>query len=221
MHDSPINGNIFFVPLRSNMKLISTDDHVIEHPTVWSDRLPAKYQAAGPQIIEVVPDGAANRNRPAHVWRYEDRLYPQMALNAVAGKDREDFGLEPNRYDEILPGCFDPKARVADMDLDGVQAQLCFPSFPKFAGTVFLAGEDRELARLCVAAYNDFMIDEWCGSAPDRLIPLILVPFWDPVLAAAEIERCAAKGAKAVSFPENPAPLGLPSFHTDHWDPIL
>ena len=203
------------------MKLLSTDDHVIEHPTVWSDRLPAKYRSAGPQIIEVVPEGAADQNRPAHVWRYEDRLYPQMALNAVAGKPREDFGREPNRYDEILPGCYDPKARVVDMDIDGVQAQLCFPSFPKFAGTVFLAGDDRELARLCVAAYNDFMIDEWCAAAPDRLIPLILVPFWDPLLAAAEIERCAAKGAKAISFPENPVPLGLPSFHTDHWDPVL
>jgi predicted TIM-barrel fold metal-dependent hydrolase len=209
------------VPLQPHMKLISTDDHVIEHPTVWSDRLPAKYRAAGPQIVELVPQGAAPESRPAHIWRYEQRLYPQIALNAVAGKEREDFGLEPNRFDEILPGCYDPRARVADMDLDGVQAQLCFPSFPKFAGTVFLAGEDRELARLCVAAYNDFMLDEWCASAPDRLIPLILVPFWDPLLAAAEIERCAAKGAKAVSFPENPAPLGLPSFHTDHWDPIL
>ena len=209
------------MPLQPHMKLISTDDHVIEHPTVWSDRLPAKYREAGPQIVELVPQGAAPESRPAHIWRYEHRLYPQIALNAVAGKEREDFGLEPNRFDEILPGCYDPKARVADMDLDGVQAQLCFPSFPKFAGTVFLGGEDRELARLCVAAYNDFMIDEWCASAPDRLIPLVLVPFWDPALAAAEIERCAAKGAKAVSFPENPAPLGLPSFHTDHWDPIL
>jgi predicted TIM-barrel fold metal-dependent hydrolase len=168
--------------------------------------------------VEAVPDGAPPGTRAAHIWQYEGRMYPQIALNAVAGRDREEFGLEPSRFDEILPGCYDPQARVADMDVDGVQAQLWFP---KFAGTVFLRADDKDLARLCVEAYNDFMIDEWCGYAPERLIPLVLLPLWDPRLAAAEIERCAGKGGRAISFPENPYPLGLPSFHTDHWDPVF
>jgi len=56
------------------------------------------------------------------------------------------------------------------MDIDGVQAALCFPSFPRFAGTVFLQADDKALALLCVQAWNDFMIDEWCAAAPDRLI---------------------------------------------------
>lgn len=203
------------------MKLISTDDHVIEHSKVWEDRLPRTDRYVGPRIVEMVPEGAPDGARPAHIWLFEGRPYPQIALNAVAGRKREEYGLEPNRFDEILPGSYDPKARVADMDTDGVQAQLCFPSFPKFAGTVFLGAEDKRLSGLCVQAYNDFIIDEWCAYAPDRLIPLVLVPLWDPALAAAEIERCAAKGAKAVSFPENTAALGLPSFHTDHWDPVF
>ena len=135
------------------------------------------------------PDGAP----PAHVWQFEGRLYPQIALNAVAGRNRTEFGVEPNRFDEILPGCYDPRARVADMDRDGVEAQLCFPSFPKFAGTVFLQATDRELAQRCVEAYNDFILDEWCAYAPDRLIPLIILPLWDAGLAAKEIERCAAR----------------------------
>ena len=53
------------------------------------------------------------------------------------------------------------------------------------------------------------------------MIPLIILPLWDVRLAAAEVERCAGKGARAISFPENPFPLGLPSFHTDAWDPVL
>jgi predicted TIM-barrel fold metal-dependent hydrolase len=221
LHDSSVYGKVESVPLQDHMQLISTDDHVIEHPRVWSDRLPASVREVGPRIIEVVPEGAPDGTRPAHIWQYEGRLYPQIALNAVAGREREAFGLEPNRFDDILPGCYDPKARVADMDVDGVAAQLCFPSFPKFAGTVFLRADDKVLAGLCVQAYNDFILDEWCGYAPDRLIPLIILPLWDARLAAAEIERCAAKGARAVSFPENPAPLGLPSFHTTEWDPVL
>jgi predicted TIM-barrel fold metal-dependent hydrolase len=221
LHDSSFCDKVYAVPLRDHMKLISTDDHVIEHPKVWEDRLPAAARERGPRIVEVVPDGAPEGAPAAHIWLYEGQLYPQIALNAVAGRPREQFGLEPSRFDEILPGCYDPKARVADMDIDGVAAQLCFPSFPKFAGTVFLRANDKDLARLCVEAYNDFMIDEWCAAAPDRLIPLVILPLWDVHLAAAEIDRCAAKGARAISFPENPAPLGLPSFHTDAWDPVL
>jgi predicted TIM-barrel fold metal-dependent hydrolase len=194
------------------MKLISTDDHVVEHPKVWADRLPARYRDVGPTIVD---EGGAQ------IWDYEGRRYPQIGLNAVAGKSREEYGTEPARYDDMLPGCYDPRARVVDMDRDGVQAQLCFPSFPKFAGTVFLQGDDKELALLCVRAYNDFIIEEWCAAAPDRLIPLVVLPLWDVRLAAAEVERTAAMGAKAISFVENPAPYGLPSFHTDAWDPVF
>jgi predicted TIM-barrel fold metal-dependent hydrolase len=206
------------MPLQSWMKLLSTDDHLIEPPRLWSDRLPAKHREAGPRIVEQT---RGERVAPAEVWTYEGRIYPYIGLNAVAGKKPEEFGMEPTRYDEMIPGCYDPKARLRDMDLDGVWGALSFPSFPRFAGTVFIAGEDRELARLCVQAWNDFVLDEWCATAPDRLIPLVILPLWDVEACVAEIHRTAAKGAKAISFPENPVPLGLPSFHTDHWDPVF
>ena len=73
-------------------------------------------------------------------------------------------------------------------------------------------------------AYNDWMIDEWCaGDGKGRLIPLGMVPLWDPQLAAAEVRRYAAKGCFAVTFSENPHPLGLPSVHDKgrHWDPFF
>jgi len=222
------------MPLQPWMKLLSTDDHLIEHPRVWTDRLPQKYHEEGPRIIEM-PAGAdgvllpvpvtENRRKveakPAEVWKYEDRIYPYIGLNAVAGKDLTEFGVEPVRYDDMIPGCYDPKARITDMDVDGVWGAVNFPSFPRFAGTAFLEGKDKELSELCVKAWNDFHIDEWCATAPDRFIPLMLIPFWDIEASIKEIERCAAKGAKAVAFPENPVPLGLPSFHTDHWDRLL
>jgi len=163
------------MPLQDHMKLISTDDHVVEHPDVWVDRLPARLRESGPTIVEEVPAGAPDGTRPAHIWRFEGRRYPQIALNAVAGRDRADFGVEPNRFDEIRPGCYDPQARVADMNVDGVAAQLCFPSFPKFAGTVFLQAEDKELARYSVEAYNDFILDEWVpGGPPGMFVPMVI-----------------------------------------------
>jgi predicted TIM-barrel fold metal-dependent hydrolase len=204
------------MPLRDDMQLISVDDHLVEPPHVWQDRLPAALRGAGPRIVrEGGPQGATD------VWVYEGRRYPQIGLNAVAGRPPEEFGTEPMRYSDMIPGCYEPEARIIDMDLDGVQAAICFPSFPRFAGTVFLQAEDFKLALLCVQAWNDFMIDEWCAAAPARFIPIAILPLWDVAACVAEIQRTAAKGVKAISFTENPVPLGLPSFHTDHWDPVF
>jgi predicted TIM-barrel fold metal-dependent hydrolase len=108
------------------------------------------------------------------------------------------------------------------MDRAGILASLCFPSFPRFCGQIFWEAQDKDLALLCVKAYNDWMIDEWCGSAPGRYIPCNIIPLWDPKLAAAEIERCAAKGSHAITFSENPTHLGLPSLFdvNRYWDPV-
>jgi predicted TIM-barrel fold metal-dependent hydrolase len=199
------------MPLQDDMQIISVDDHLIEHPRVWLDRLPQKDHEACPQIVEAGGH---------QMWQYEGRMYPQIGLNAVAGKKPKDFGMEPVRYDDMIPGCYDPKARVQDMDLDGVQAACCYPSFPGFAGGTFARADDKDLAELCIKAWNDFNLEEWYGYAPERFIPLALVPYWDAGKAAAEVRRVAADGARGISFPESTVPLGLPSFHSDYWEPF-
>ncbi|MFF1834825.1 amidohydrolase family protein [Streptomyces sp. NPDC058231] len=227
------------MPLQDHMQLISVDDHLIEPPSLWADRLPKKFLDAGPRIVErdmsnetgdeglsaalltAARHGEQGSKRLAQVWQYEGRIYPNIGLNAVAGKRPQEYGMDPTRYSDMLPGCYDVHARVADMDIDGVQAALCFPSFPRFSGTVFLEGKDKELALLSVQAWNDFQLDEWAAAYPDRIIPMIILPLWDPEAAAREIYRCAAKGARAITFPENTVGLGLPSFYTDHWDPVF
>src|SRR3546814_17610430 len=99
------------------------------------------------------------------------------------------------------------------MTANHVEASICFPNtLPRFCGQAFLERDDKELALLCVQAYNDWMIDEWCGGeGAGRLIPLGMVPLWDPQLAAAEVRRNAGRGRFAVKFSANPPPLGLPS----------
>ena len=146
------------------------------------------------------------------MWQFEGRHYPNIGLNSVAGKPKEGIGLDPIRFDEMRPGCYDIKARLQDMDEDGIHAQMCFPSFPGFAGSTFFGAEDKHLAYECVRAWNDF-IDEWCAAAPDRMIPMELVPYWDADRSQAEVERIAAIGARAISFTESPHAVGLPSFH--------
>jgi len=199
--------------LPENTQIVSVDDHVIEHPRVFLDRLPSAYADVTPRI-ERMPDGN-------DAWIYEGAVAGNFALNAVAGKDPKDFGLDPRQYDDMLPGCYDINDRIKDMDAEGVWAQLCFPNFAGFAGSVLAKSKDLDLATLCVKAYNDFILDEWCAAAPGRQIPLMMVPYWDLPASVEEVHRTAAKGARSVTFPELPDRNGLPSWHTDYWNPLL
>ncbi len=157
-------------------------------------------------------------------WVYEDQVFTHAVVEATAGFDRSEFSQLPVTYEAMHPGCYDPAARLAALDVAGIEASLCFPSmFPRFCGQRFLDARDKELARLCVQAYNDWMIDEWAGGSQGRLIPLTIIPLWDPHEAAREIRRCAAKGGGAITFSENPFALGLPSIHDArrYWDPMF
>ncbi|MCU1351545.1 MAG: putative TIM-barrel fold metal-dependent hydrolase [Acidimicrobiales bacterium] len=212
-------------------KIISVDDHVIEHATVWQDRLPAKYRDIGPRVIQERgtmqfvggnfsyqpdPEGAL-----CDWWLYEDKRVPQTRLSAAAGFDRDEVKVTGITYEEMRRGCWDPVARLEDMDVNHTEASLAFPSFPRFCGQTFMEAQDKELADLCVKAYNDWMVEEWCAGSGGRLIPLTIIQLWDAQLAAQEIHRNAERGVHAVCFSEIPPYLGLPSIHSDYWDPFF
>lgn len=194
------------------MVLVSVDDHVVEPPHLFEGRLPAKYADLAPKFL--------TREDGSNAWEYEGKAASTVALNAVAGRPREEYGMEPSSFAEIRKGTWDIDERVKDMSANGVLGSLCFPSFPHFAGQLFARTEDKDVALAMTQAYNDWHIEEWCGTHPGRMIPCPLPVLWDPELAAAEIRRNAAKGAHAVTFSENPAKLGMPSLHSDYWDPF-
>jgi predicted TIM-barrel fold metal-dependent hydrolase len=198
--------------LHADQKAISVDDHVIEPPHLWQDRLPARYREIGPRVVEI-EDGTER-------WVFEDTV---VRINRGNSRTLPGFDEDPlavQRFSEMRPGCHEPKARLDDMDLDGVWASLCFPDFSRFAGHRFLDVKDKTLALLCVQAFNDFMVDEWAATDPERLIPLGLIPLWDPAAAAVEVRRIAERGVRAIAFSENPTTIGLPSVYTDHWEPV-
>jgi predicted TIM-barrel fold metal-dependent hydrolase len=214
-------------------KIISVDDHVVEPAHVWQHWLPEKYRERGPRVerrgigtMKHVGGGTYQQTfdpdgPPADCWIYEDLVYVHKRHVAAVGFDRDDMTMSPITYDEMRPGCYEPKARLEDMDLNWVEASLCFPTFPRFCGQTFSEGKDHELGLACVEAYNDWMVDEWCGDSGGRLIPLCIIPLWDAELAATEVRRNAERGVHAVCFSEIPAHLGLPSIHSGHWDPFF
>ncbi|MEV5651991.1 amidohydrolase family protein [Nocardia sp. NPDC052254] len=196
---------------KNDMVLISVDDHIIEPPDMFANHLPRKYAADAPRLIHT-DDGA-------DVWKFREVVVPNVALNAVAGRPKNEYGLEPEGLDEIRPGCYDVDERVKDMNAGGILASMNFPSFPGFAARLF-ATEDPEFSLALVRAYNDWHIDEWCGAHPGRFIPMALPVIWDAQACAAEVRRVADMGVHSLTFSENPAALGYPSFHDEYWNPL-
>jgi predicted TIM-barrel fold metal-dependent hydrolase len=212
-------------------KIISVDDHVIEHANVWLDRLPQRYHHVGPRTVTergtmsfvggVFSYQPSDDGELCDWWLYEDKKIPQTRLSAAVGFDRDEVKVTGITYEEMRRGCWDPAARLQDMDANWTEAQMCFPSFPRFCGQTFMEAQDKDLADLCVKAYNDWMVEEWCGDSGGRLIPLTITQLWDAELAAAEVRRNAERGVRAVCFSEIPPYLGLPSIHTDYWEPFF
>ncbi|TMC51337.1 MAG: amidohydrolase [Chloroflexi bacterium] len=201
-------------PRPARYTIVSVDDHLIEPPDLFAGRIPAPLAGGAPRVIEG-EDGS-------QAWLYEDKLYPNIGLNAVAGRPIEEWSMEPARFDQMRRGCWDIHARIRDMDLAGIWASVCFPSLiAGFAGSVFSQSRDQALGLACVRAWNDWHAEVWAGSYPQRIIPLQIPWLSDPEVAAEEVRRNAARGFRALSFPENPAHLGLASMHSGHWDPLL
>jgi predicted TIM-barrel fold metal-dependent hydrolase len=196
------------------LPLISVDDHLLEPPDMFRERLPAKYAEVTPRVVE---DASG-----MEMWRFEDALVSISGGNAISSWAPEERTTLPVRFDEIRPAIYDVHQRVGDMDVNGMLASLCFPSMVfGFCGQRFAKFEDQDLGLAAMRAYNQWIIEEWVGPYPDRMIGQQVPWLLDAEVAAAEIRSNAALGFRAVTFSENPELLGLPSLYTECWDPFF
>ena len=196
-----------------DMVLFSVDDHIVEPPNMYEGRLPSKF-------ADVAPRHHHGERGADDYWTFAGRRLVYIGSNAVVGRPREEYGFEPSALGQMRPGCYDVNARIGDMNANGIAVSVNFGSMTGMAGEMFLQVSDKELALATLQAWNDWHIEDWCGAYPGRFVPLTNLPMWDPQLAAAEVRRVKAKGCNVISFHPNPVALGLPSFHTDHWDPV-
>ncbi|MDG2078821.1 MAG: amidohydrolase family protein [Pseudomonadales bacterium] len=195
-----------------DMILISVDDHVVEPPEMFDNHMTKKeLETIAPRMIE---DGGKN------FWLYEGNKIGNMGLNAVVGRPKEEYGMEPLRYQDMRKAVYSIDERIDDMNANGILSSLCFPTFPTFAGNLFHQSKDKKAALRVIEAYNDWHIDEWAAKHPGRIIPMALLPIWDSAAMVAEVKRVVAKGCRAISFPDNPSVNGFPSLHNAHWDDL-
>jgi predicted TIM-barrel fold metal-dependent hydrolase len=199
-----------------DLTLVSVDDHIVEPPSMTDyirDHVPAKFKDRAPKVVR--------RDDGTDAWVIEGQEIRTFGLNAVVGRPKEDWGRDPNTFEEVRLGAYDVDERVRDMNVNGILASLNFSSWPGLGGQFFVTNSDDEFSAAILRAYNDWHIDEWCGSHPGRFIPLALSGFAvGPQFMAEEIRRVAAKGCRAVSFHPEPHRFnGMPDIHGDEWDP--
>jgi len=130
-----------------------------------------------------------SEGNPTDWWYYEELKRPLLRVDSAVGVPRDEVTMRGITYEEMRPGSYELGARLEDMDTNHIEASLCFPTFPRFCGQTFLEAKDRELALLCVEAYNDWMVEQWCGPSNGRLVPLTLIPLWTQ---GSPPTRCAA-----------------------------
>jgi predicted TIM-barrel fold metal-dependent hydrolase len=173
--------------------IIDADAHVNEPPDTWQDRVPAALRERAPKVVRV--DGG-------DMWSFDDgkRMRP-VGLTATAGLSYLDYKSSGITYESMRPGSFDPKARLADLDADGIWAQVLYPSVTLAGAKAY--GDDPDLQRACVQAYNDWLA-EFCEAGAGRLIGQAILPATGVDDMISELERGLAlghRGAVVSTFP--------------------
>lgn len=177
-------------------RIISADSHVNPPKDLWSSRAPARLKERAPRVESMATGG--------DVWLVDQNVAGGIGLDSMAGRKYEDFQAMGLTYKDMRPGAYDPKARLADMDQDGVDAEVLY-----FGGPATHPVKDAELRRFIVQTYNDWMV-ELSAAAPKRLIALAHIPLFDLDEAVAELTRVAQAGLKGFHMNPFPNDLGLP-----------
>jgi len=190
--------------------IIDADSHVTEPADVWTARVPRKYVDEVPHVVR--------RDDGVDVWMLSGEYVGTATGNAVAGWPGFPT-THPPTFDDCHRAAFDADARIAYLDEAGIWAQVLYPNVAGFGSQRFLKLPSEDLKLTCVRAYNDFL-REWCSVAPDRLIGVMSIPFWDIEATVAEIERGIGLGYRAILFTGEPHRFGLPLLGDHHWDPL-
>jgi predicted TIM-barrel fold metal-dependent hydrolase len=157
--------------------IIDCDAHVNEPPDLWLERLPSKWKDRAPQV---------RHDDNGDLWIFDGgREKWPVGLTAVAGLSYFDYKPMGITYASMRPGSFDTRARLDDMDADGIYAQILYPSVTLRGARIY--SQDRDLQVACVRAYNEWLL-EFCEDSGGRLIGQAILPTSNLEDALAELE---------------------------------
>ena len=193
--------------MSEKMRIISADDHVNPMPTIYAERVPEAWKERMPRV---------ERRGENEVLVFEGTERPFTQLEGSAGIPSKDVQMLAKTKETGRRGGWDPKARLEDMDFDGVDAQVLFGSGA--GGGVAIRTLDRDMQMVMMRAYNDWLA-EFTSVSPSRLIGVAELPIWDLDWAIEEAQRSAKAGLRGVLIPAVPAYQESPEGDLSYLDP--
>lgn len=173
--------------------IISADSHITEAPNTYRDYIDAKWRDKAPHIVD-----AGERGDLYVIDGMKSTI--SMGLVAAAGKKSEELTTKGSRFEELHRGGWDPEARMADQDTDGVSAEVIYPT----VGMVVTSHPDFGYKKACFDAYNRWLA-EYCGAHPDRLLGCGQTAMRTPEEGVADLHAIKAAGLRGVMMPNVPA----------------
>ncbi len=193
--------------------VISVDDHVVEVPDLW---MRCMSQAKWGDLIPHVALQADGTER----WILEGQVRTAGSL-APTGALSTDRGTEPQVWGEVPKSVYDPRARLAAMDADGIDYSVLYPSAAGISGEAICAIKALDLQIECARVYNDWIIDVWT-AASSRFVPQAILPAGSVEAAASEARRAVARGHNGLIMPAQPSQINpaSPHLYKTEWDPL-
>lgn len=178
-------------------RLFSADSHVVEPPNLWLDRIDRRFVDKAPRVESretgdffVVPNTGMGPKPVGTEGAMIDRKVTGGGIKSAVGY----------RMSDQRPGAYDPAARLVDQDSQGVTAEIIYPGW-----LIVHSIPDFELKAACVRAYNEWLFEDFCSYAPDRLLGAIVLPVGDGPIDAAigEAQKWVGRGARTVMLPQS------------------
>ena len=172
--------------IRAKPLIVDADAHVNPSHDMWADYLPESLREHAPQV---------EHGEDCDYIVFEGKRRKVNLISAQAGRKGEDFKME-GRVADARAGGWMPKARIADMDEDGIDTAVLFGGGP-------LGTSNIELFTASFTAYNNWLAD-FCAHDPKRFVGVGYIPMQGVDVAISLMRDCVKRGLKAINIPAFP-----------------
>ncbi len=179
--------------MSTSYPIISADSHITEPPHTYVDNIDPQWKDRAPVM--------KNAGEAGDVFHVEGLKVPiPMGLVAAAGKPAEELRLAGVKFEDLHRGGWDPEARMADQERDGVAAEVIYPT----VGMAICNHRDFDFKKACFDAYNRWLA-EYCSAHPTRLLGCGQTAMRSPEEGIEDLKAIRALGLRGVMMPGIPA----------------
>ena len=195
---------------QATLRLLSADNHIVEPPDLWTSRIEAKYRDRAPRLVSGETADWYVVEGDKSIGSLGTATHPGLRLQA----DKPyEISLE-DRWANVRPGGYDPHEAIKDMELDGVEGAVIFPT--RGAGGIWRLEDSGLLSAIC-RTYNDW-IAEFCCPYPEKLKGAAMINLDDVHEGVDELRRARALGLEAAIISVHP-PHGR-GYHHQEYEPF-